>query len=62
MVVGHEPDLSHLVSELLGRRMPVPMEKSMVVGLHLADMPALGRARLRFILDPKELAWLHDGR
>jgi phosphohistidine phosphatase len=62
MVVGHEPDLSHLVGLLLGKPMPVPMEKAMVVGLHLAEPPAEGRARLRFILEPKELTWLDDGR
>jgi phosphohistidine phosphatase len=62
MVVGHEPDLSHLVGLLLGKPMLLPMEKAMVVGLHLADAPAEGRGKLRFILEPKALAWLDDGR
>jgi phosphohistidine phosphatase len=56
---GHEPDLSHLVSTLLGERMIVPMQKAMVVGLQL---PATGNAKLRFILDPKTLAFDPDGR
>jgi phosphohistidine phosphatase SixA len=56
---GHEPDLSHLVSTLLGERMAVPMQKAMVVGLQL---PATGSARLRFILDPKTLAFDPDAR
>jgi phosphohistidine phosphatase len=54
MVVGHEPDLSGLVGELLGARMSVPMQKAMVVGLRLDDQ---GRVKLRFVLDPKTLAW-----
>ncbi len=56
---GHEPDLSHLVAMLLGERLPVPMQKAMIVGLQL---PAKGNAKLRFILDPKTLAFEHDAR
>lgn len=52
MVVGHEPDLSGLVSKLLGS-FGRPFEKAMVVGLHL---PAgHGRVTLRFVLEPKTL-------
>jgi phosphohistidine phosphatase len=62
MLVGHEPDLSHLVSQLLGAPMPAAMEKSMVVGLHLTPPTGTGRSRLRFVFEPKELVWLHDSR
>jgi phosphohistidine phosphatase SixA len=59
MLCGHEPDLSHLVGTMLGRSMPVPMQKAMVVGLQVreGDDP-----KLRFILDPKSLEWSHDAR
>jgi phosphohistidine phosphatase len=59
MIVGHEPDLSTLVGEVLRHPMPVPMDKGMVVGLQVEDGSA---AKLRFILNPKTLAWLFDGR
>ncbi|MBV9948681.1 MAG: histidine phosphatase family protein [Myxococcales bacterium] len=50
MVVGHEPDLSALVANLLGAPFTRAFDKAMVVGIHLADD---GQARLRFVLDPK---------
>jgi phosphohistidine phosphatase len=64
MLVGHEPDLSTLVTTLLSdgsgaadakdRKPPFqPFEKAMVVGLHLGS--DAGRNRLRFVLDPKTL-------
>ena len=59
MIVGHEPDLSELASRLLGRPLPVAMGKAMVVGLSLQER---GGARLRFVLEPKTLAWEHDDR
>jgi phosphohistidine phosphatase len=61
MIVGHEPDLSSLVGELLGHVMPRPMTKAMVVGLQVASEGDLS-ARLRFILEPKSLVWEHDAR
>ncbi len=62
MVVGHEPDLSVLVSSLVGRAPEQGMLKSMVVGINLTDTSpdVQGRgfaATLRFVLDPKTLAW-----
>jgi phosphohistidine phosphatase len=50
MVVGHEPDLSSLLAELLGAPLPVPMDKAMVVALEGVDASA---ASLRFIVEPK---------
>jgi phosphohistidine phosphatase len=59
MVVGHEPDLSGLVSELLGS-FGRAFDKAMVVGLSLpADG---GRAGLRFVLEPKTLRLDPDAR
>lgn len=58
LVVGHEPDLSALLADLLGEPLPVPMEKAMVVGLSVK--PAT--AALRFILEPKALALTIDLR
>jgi phosphohistidine phosphatase len=52
MLVGHEPDLSGLVAGLVGT-FERPFEKAMVVGLSIA--PKEGRARLRFVLEPKTL-------
>ena len=53
MLVGHEPDLSGLVSSLLGKGLDQPFEKAMVLCIR---MPAEGgHGRLRFVLDPKTL-------
>ena len=70
MVVGHEPDLSMLVARLVGRYLEQGMLKSMVVGIKVDPPPrdassdANGdgsghdmKTELRFILDPKTLAW-----
>jgi phosphohistidine phosphatase len=59
MFVGHEPDLSALVSALLGVQLGRPFEKAMVVGLHVP--PDGGPCRLRFVLEPKTLQ-LETGR
>lgn len=74
MVVGHEPDLSMLVSSLVGRHPEQGMLKSMVVGVkllppgkepHLKEgelrrLDATIPAELRFVLDPKTLSWQRD--
>jgi phosphohistidine phosphatase len=73
MIVGHEPDLSTLVVELIGRQPEQGMLKSMVVGLKVelaagADPAAPERSSargdlaidFRFVLDPKTLAWQRD--
>ncbi len=60
MVVGHEPDLSMLVSALVHRHPDQGMLKSMVVGVRVdPEGPAAAAvtAQLRFILDPKTLSW-----
>jgi phosphohistidine phosphatase len=59
MLVGHEPDLSHLVEALLGS-FEHSFDKAMVVGLQLAS--GSPRARLRFVLDPKTLRLDPDAR
>jgi phosphohistidine phosphatase len=53
MLVGHEPDLTGLVSTLLGAPFERPFEKAMVVGLQISPDHAHGR--LRFVLEPKTL-------
>jgi phosphohistidine phosphatase len=53
MVVGHEPDLSILVSSLVGRPMSSTFMKAMVVALRLPQDG--GDALIRFVLDPKTL-------
>lgn len=65
MLVGHEPDLSVVVQELVGRPPAQGMAKAMVVGISIAEPPPgiQGRAmstKLRFVLEPKSLAW-QDG-
>jgi len=61
MIVGHEPDLSMLVSQLTGRHPDQGMLKSMVVGIRVKPLDQrLDNERigtLRFILDPKTLVW-----
>ena len=75
MLVGHEPDVSQLVSSLLGA-FERGFDKAMVVGLSLgaavgapppkAEAPSgpstLPRTRLRFVLDPKALRLDPDTR
>jgi phosphohistidine phosphatase len=55
MVVGHEPELSALVWELTGVR--VEMQKAMVACVTLAADGTGSRGELRFVLDPKSLAF-----
>jgi len=64
MIIGHEPDLSILISQL--RNQPHPeqgLTKSMVYGLKLMQPGGDSRpeavlpAEQRFVLDPKTLAW-----
>lgn len=62
MIVGHEPDLSMIVAQLVGRHSEQGMTKSMVVGVKLfAPAGATSNdevtRELRFVLDPKTLAW-----
>lgn len=52
MLVGHEPDMSGLVGELVAFR--GGMEKAMVVGVRLSDGSA---PTMRFVYDPKTLVW-----
>jgi len=57
MIVGHEPDLSMLVDQLLGgHAWERPFQKAMVVGLRLDPS---GKNRIRFVLDPKNLQLKH---
>jgi phosphohistidine phosphatase len=58
LIVGHEPDLSDLIVQLVGEPSPVPMDKAMVVGISVKP----DGASLRFILDPKALALTIDLR
>lgn len=60
MVVGHEPDLSLLVAQLLGRALSYGFMKSMVVALRVPNEG--GAASMRFVLDPKTLDFLVDER
>jgi phosphohistidine phosphatase len=62
MIVGHEPDLSMLVMSLVGPALPPSgMGKAMVVGVKLTPDPRVAglefRSTLRFVLEPKTLAW-----
>jgi phosphohistidine phosphatase len=58
LIVGHEPDLSALVTQLVGEPSPLPMDKAMVVGLSVKAADA----SLRFVLDPRALAFTIDLR
>jgi phosphohistidine phosphatase len=63
MLVGHEPDLSMLVHRLVGKAPTQGMLKGMVVGVRCetsAEDPKGFATKLRFILDPKTLAWQRD--
>ena len=63
MLVGHEPDLSMLVHRLVGEAPDQGMLKAMVVGVRCeadAQDPRGISSKLRFILDPKSLAWQRE--
>jgi phosphohistidine phosphatase len=67
MVIGHEPDLSMLLSRLVGRHPAQGMLKSMVVGVKVETSKEGDASRaeglhcdFRFILDPKTLRWQRD--
>lgn len=60
MVVGHEPDLSLLVGQLLDEPLPHGFMKGMVVSLRVPNEG--GPCSLRFVLDPKTLQLLSDLR
>ncbi len=62
MLVGHEPDLSSLVEHLLGDLLPMPMDKGMVVALHLHGHKPAKHAALRFIVEPRSATVVHDHR
>lgn len=64
MIIGHEPDLSMLVMSLVGPGLASEgMGKAMIVGVKLTRDPGVAglefRSKLRFVLDPKTLAWKH---
>jgi phosphohistidine phosphatase len=70
MIVGHEPDLSMIVSTLVHRLPEQGMRKAMVVGLKVEPAATGGpsgrerggalTAQPRFVFDPKTLAWQRD--
>ena len=61
MIVGHEPDLSMLVTSLTGAMPEGGMQKAMVVGVKLTADPRVAglefRSKARFVLEPKTLTW-----
>jgi phosphohistidine phosphatase len=59
VLVGHEPDLTGLIELLLQAALPVPMDKAMVVALHLGKEPP---AKLRFVVEPRAGELVHDAR
>ena len=60
MLVGHEPDMSGLLSTLLGTSHNRPFEKAMVIGLHLSR--SAGLAKIRFVLEPRTLRFEVSGQ
>jgi phosphohistidine phosphatase len=63
MVVGHEPDVSLLVAQLLGQPLPFSFMKAMVVSVRVPNEASEGtNGSLRFILDPKTLQLIEDHR
>lgn len=60
LVVGHEPDLSLLVGQLLEHPLPYGFMKAMVVSIRVPNEG--GPCSLRFVLDPKSLQMLSDHR
>jgi phosphohistidine phosphatase len=57
-LVGHEPNLSELASQLLTGResdVPIDMKKGGVLALTLDGEPGRGRAYLRWLITPKVL-------
>jgi len=64
MIIGHEPDLSMLVTSLTGSMPEGGMQKAMVVGVKLTADPRVAglefRSKARFVLEPKTLTWHRD--
>jgi len=60
MVVGHEPDLSLLVAQLIDQPLPYGFMKAMVVSVRVPNEG--GPCSVRFVLDPKSLQMLSDFR
>ncbi|MBI2393443.1 MAG: phosphohistidine phosphatase SixA [Deltaproteobacteria bacterium] len=60
MVVGHEPDVSLLVAQLLDEGLPHGFMKGMVVAIRVPNEG--GPCSLRFVLDPKTLQLMSDHR
>jgi phosphohistidine phosphatase len=63
LLVGHEPSVGAVVSELLGRFLPRGFSKAMVVGLSIQDEPTPGDvwgAKFRYLVDPKSARFDRD--
>lgn len=63
LLVGHEPSVGAIVSELLGRFLPRGFSKAMVVGLSIQDEPTPSEpwgGKFRYLLDPKAARFERD--
>ena len=63
LLVGHEPSVGAVVSELLGRFLPRGFSKAMVVGVSITDEPTASDvwgAKFRFLVDPKTARFERD--
>jgi phosphohistidine phosphatase len=59
MLVGHDPDLTTLLSRLLGPLAPKRLSKAAVVSVSIPDDVEdwVSQCKPRFALDPKTLVW-----
>jgi phosphohistidine phosphatase len=59
MLVGHDPDLTALLTRLLGPLAPKRLSKASVVSVSIPDDVEdwLAQCKPRFALDPKTLVW-----
>ncbi|MFO0837698.1 MAG: phosphohistidine phosphatase SixA [Phycisphaerae bacterium] len=65
LLVGHEPDLSQLISELIAgdaEDVAVMMRKAALCELELDEVPPTQRGELRALLQPKHLRAIGRGR
>lgn len=64
LLVGHEPSVGALISELLGRFLPRGFSKAMIIGLSIQDEPTSGDvwgAKFRYVVDPKAQRFEREG-
>jgi phosphohistidine phosphatase SixA len=54
-LVGHEPDIGHLASKLIGLKRPLEFRKGSVCRIDVDGLPPGGLGQLRWFVPPRML-------